>query len=663
MNNLSLILTATALLGVSGVPAILCRRGWLPGQRIAAGLMVAGSILGLAGTGRALAGPLPELWIAAWGLPIGQFAVAIDGLSLVFLLPIFVVPGVGAIYGLGYWSGVSQVESGRRLGFFYGLLAAAMALVVIARDGVLFLIVWEVMAVAAFFVATVEDEKGEVRRAGWIYLIATHLGTLCLIAMFALLHQATSSWALTPMASGAVAPKLTTGIFLLGLVGFGVKAGLMPVHVWLPGAHANAPSHVSAVMSGVMLKMGVYGIVRLTGILPAGPVWWGGLLLGVGALSGVLGIAFAIGQGDLKRLLAYSSIENIGIITMGVGLAVLGRSMERPEWIVLGLGGAVLHMWNHSLFKSLLFLTAGAVIHAVRSREIEKLGGLAKRMPVTAAFFVLGAVAICALPPLNGFVSEYVIYVGLLQTALSGAGAAWPASLGAVALALIGALAAACFVRLLGTVFLGEPRSSATAEAHEPGLSLLLPMAVLGGMCAALGLAPWLTIRLVERAASAWQGVPGRLAFPLEQTTQLTMVGVMGWVLLLMVALLLVVLKVALRGKAIGRTGTWDCGYARPTARMQYTGSSFGQSLVGLFGWALWPRRREPLVKGALPAPSSFSSEVPDTVLDRLVLPAFRFADYFLPWLRLLQQGRIHVYLLYILGAVLALLLWGLTGS
>jgi hydrogenase-4 component B len=664
MSDLSTLLVAIATLGISGVPALFFRAGARRGQWLAAGLMLLGSALGLTAAIRAATAPEPVSLTLAWGLPIGQLALAVDGLSAVFLLPVFVVPALGAVYGLGYWGAAAHPETSRRLGFFFGVLAAAMALVVIARDSIVFLVAWEMMALAAFFLTTTEDNDARVCQGGWVYLIATHLGTLCLMAMFALLHAATGSWAIQPILAAALTPGMASTLFVLGLVGFGVKAGLMPVHVWLPGAHANAPSHVSAVMSGVMLKMGIYGIVRLTSLLLAPPTWWGGLLLALGAMSGILGIAFAIGQSDLKRLLAYSSIENVGIITMGLGLALLGKALDQTLWVVLGLGGAILHTWNHSLFKSLLFFNAGAVIHGVETREIDRLGGLAKRMPLTAGLFAVGSVAICALPPLNGFAGEFVIYQGLMRTVLTEDGPAWPAAaLGAVALAAIGALAVVCFVRVLGTVFLGEPRTESAAHAHDPGPSLLAPMFALAFCCLILGLLPWLAAPVLLGGVASWSGNPGLAAYPLEEWAPLQAVGVLGGTLLFLTAVLGVFLKLALKNQRISRAGTWDCGYARPTPRIQYTGSSFGQTVVELFNWALWPRREVPELAGPLPRPTRFSSVVPDTVLDRLVLPVFRFGDRLLPVVRLLQQGRLNVYLLYIPGMVLALWLWKWIGG
>ena len=249
------------------------------------------------------------------------------------------------------------------------------------------------------------------------------MATLCLIALFALLRLAGGSFSLVPLAQESLTPAMATAVFILALVGFGLKAGIMPLHVWLPDSHAIAPSHVSAIMSGVIIKMGIYGLVRVTSLVPNPPLAWGVIVLGLGAISGVLGVAFAIGQHDLKRLLAYHSIENIGIIVMGLGLALVGRSLGRSEWIILGLSGALLHVWNHAFFKALLFLSAGSVIHATRTREIDQLGGLAKKMPWTSVGFLVGAGAICGLPPLNGFVSEFLIYLSSSKTLLDNDGA------------------------------------------------------------------------------------------------------------------------------------------------------------------------------------------------------------------------------------------------
>ena len=664
MSPLHFILLAIAMLGTSGIPALFGRRRSPVGQRFAVASMVLGSVVGLSGLGRVLAAPDPVALQMCWLLPAGSFSVAVDAVSAVFLVPVFVLPALGAVYGLGYWRQREHPANGRKLSFSYGLLAAAMALVVIARDGILFLIAWEVMALAAFFAATTEDHEPAVRQAGWVYLIATHVGTLCLVALFALWERTSGSFAWAPLSPAAVAqhPEVATALFLLSLAGFGFKAGLLPLHVWLPGAHANAPSHVSAVMSGVMLKMGVYGIVRVAGWLPAAPSWWGCLLLGVGAVTALAGIAFAIAQRDLKRLLAYSSIENIGIMMLGVGLALLGRATERPELVWLGLAGCLLHVWNHALFKGVLFLGAGAIIHETGTRDMERLGGVARRMPQTAALFLVGSVAICALPPLNGFVSEWLLYLGFLRSVSLSGGRVWLiAGFGAVALAMTGALAAACFCKVYGTVFLGESRSSATAHSRDPGRLLLGPMAGLAGGCLLVGVVPAVVAPLLDRAVGAWTGLPATAAGAggWQALAPLTWIPGMALLLVLAVAAIILLLRPVVRRATPRSVGTWDCGYARPTARMQYTGSSFGQSLAELFTWVLWPSRHLPRIQALFPRVRGFEQSVPDTILDRLVTPVFLLAERLLLRLRFLQQGCIQAYVVYFLAAVLVLLLLG----
>lgn len=654
MNVLYLLLIAIALLALSGLPSCLLSARSAVGQRIATGLMLIGSLLGLISVVAALCSPHAPSLSLAWGFPQSRFAVALDPLSALFLLPVFIVPALGSIYGLGYWKQADHPANGQRLGLFYGVLAGAMVLVVIARDGMLFLIAWEMMALAAYFAATAEDDKPEVRRAGWIYLIATHIGTLCLLAMFALWRHATGSFCLVPR----FLPEVSSALFVLALIGFGFKAGLMPLHVWLPGAHANAPSHVSAVMSGVMLKMGIYGIVRMTVLLPTGASWWGPVLLAVGAISSVAGIAFAIGQRDLKRILAYSSIENIGIITMGLGLALLGRSLGHPTWVLLGMGGAILHVWNHSLFKALLFLNAGAVIHVTGTREIDQMGGLAKRVPHVMVLFVVGAVAICALPPLNGFVSEWLLYLGLFRTIGFGTETGAPVvALAAVALAMTGALAVACFVKVLGTVFLGVPRRAEVAPAHKLGPAMLGPMLILACGCIGIGLFPLFVTPLLDLAVQTWapSSTPLSIAsvLPLKALTAMSvaLVGLVTGVALFMTLLL--------RFKSIRLGLTWDCGYARPTQRMQYTGSSFGDSLVNLTSFLVWPKNFQTALRGLFPRSSTFNRLVPDTVLDRLVTPILNRVGRTLPRLRIIQQGQVYMYVLYILVIMIVLLIVG----
>jgi hydrogenase-4 component B len=521
---------------------------------------------------------------------------------------------------------------------------------------VLFLAGWEVMALAAFLAITTEDHLPAVRDVGYLYLVATRFGTLCLFAMFALLHAATGTFDfVTPLPTTG----LSTPIFMLGLAGFGLKAGIMPLHVWLPGAHANAPSHVSALMSGVLIKMGIYGLVRLCSLFPNPPLWWGGVILSLGAISGVLGVAFAIGQHDLKRLLAYHSVENIGIICIGVGLAVMGRSLGRGDLVALGLAGALLHVWNHGLFKALLFLSAGSVLHATDTRQIDRLGGLLKPMPWTGLAFLVGAVAICGLPPLNGFVSELLIYLGLFRVVIGSGDRVWlTGAFAASALALVGALAIACFVKVFGVAFLGEARTDRARVARECGSLMRLPMAALAGACLLIGIGPSLVVPVLDGAVSAW--APEWAGGP----TRLALLAPFGAVTL---AALAVLAALGVTGSAlgartgrptVGTVGTWDCGYATPGITMQYSSSSFAQTLVRVFSWALWPDEHSPKVQGVFPERTSFHSHVPDVVLDRVVRPAVRGVERVFSWSRWLQRGSVNAYLLYILITLVLLLLW-----
>jgi hydrogenase-4 component B len=655
-----LILLGIVAAGASGVPSLLAGRHSTSGQWLSTALAVLGSGVGLAGVGAFwFAGdsePVVLPWLLFLDVP---FSVGVDGLSAFFLVPVFLVSLLGNVYGLGYWRQTEHPDNGRKLRLFYGALTAGMALLVIARNSVVFLFGWEIMALSAFFLVTTEDDRQEVRETGWMYLIATHIATLILFGLFALLRRVSGSFAFAPLDEDALTPGTATTIFVLVLVGFGLKAGVMPLHVWLPSSHAIAPSHVSAIMSGVIIKMGIYGIARVSSLVPNPPLEWGGTLLGLGAVTGVLGVAFAIGQHDVKRLLAYHSIENIGIIVMGLGLALIGRSLGRGDWVILGLAGSLLHVWNHALFKALLFLSAGSVIHATHTRDIDRLGGLAKAMPGTAFCFLVGAIAICGLPPLNGFVSEFLIYLGLFGTLGDEEGWSFAAAaFAAPALALIGALAVACFVKVYGAVFLGTGRSEHARHAHESPLAMIAPMGVLAAFCFTIGLAPVLVAPVLGKAVAAWEPGLG------DAGARLTALAPLGWIaamgLLLTAALLVVgvVLWLRLRYSAVEKGVTWGCGYVAPTPRMQYTSSSFAQMLVGFFGWALRPRTRRPTDLPLFPRKTAFHSEVPDPVLDDAVFPAFRFGGWLFSRFRVLQQGSIQTYLLYVFIALIVLLLW-----
>jgi len=654
-----LVLWAIVTAASSGVPGLLVGRTSMLGQVATTLLAALASALGLAGIGCFWVLGDSEAIARSWSIPGGEFSVAVDGLSAFFLLPIFLIALLGNVYGLAYWKQTEHPCNGRKLRLFYGTLTAGMALLVIARNGILFLFGWEIMALSAFFLVSTEDHEKDSREAGWLYLVATHVATLCLFALFAVLRAANGSFALVAVSPERLTSGMAMSLFVLALVGFGLKAGIMPLHVWLPSAHAAAPSHVSAILSGVLIKMGIYGLVRVTSLLPNPPLEWGGVVLGLGVVSGVLGVAYAIGQHDLKRLLAYHSIENIGIIVMGLGLALMGRSLGREDWIILGLGGSLLHVWNHAIFKALLFFSAGSVVHTAHTRDIDHLGGLAKGMPWTSLGFLIGAVAICGLPPLNGFVSEFLVYLGLFRTLGNTEGPSFAAiAFAAPALALIGALAVACFVKVYGAVFLGTARSDHARHAHESPPAMLGPMAILSACCFLIGLAPLWIVPLLAKGVSAW--APGLQ----NVESRLIALAPLGWITVMGLGLIAALLAVGsllwlrLRHSLVTTGDTWACGYVAPTPRMQYTSSSFAQMLVGLFSWALRPRTCRPQDLPLFPRKTAFHSAVRDVVLDEAVLPAFRFLAWLFSWFRVFQQGSIQAYLFYLFLALIALLLW-----
>ena len=631
------------------------------------------TLLGLASARRA-----PRLWLAAsltaamvalaaaaWVLAGGmvwdwrtEFLVCgepvhlrLDALSALFLALLAVVGGAGSAYAREYWPDAAHPHSAPSGRAWWSGLLGCMGIVLVAANGLHFLLAWELCTVSAYFLITRERQKPGVRAAGWLYLAASHAGTLCLFAFFALLAARTGGWDLGPMRERAdLAP-----LFWLALAGFGLKAGMFPLHIWLPSAHANAPSHVSAILSGVTLKIGIYGLVRFSGWLPA-PEAAGWTVATLGVVSAVLGVAFALGQHDLKRLLAYHSVENIGIILIGLGFALIAAAHGHPAWGQLALAGGLLHVWNHGLFKALLFLGAGSVLHATGTRDMSRLGGLWRAMPWTAGCFTLGAVAIAGLPPLNGFVSEWLVYLGLFDAVGSRGPVAWVAAPAVVLLAMTGALALACFVKVCGVVFLGLPRTEAAKHAHECGWLMRTPMLALAAACAAIGLAPVFFWPAIARAAAAWQPDPAGLNAPAPIVT----LGACNAAFAILAALAAAALWRRVNHNGLSRAVTWDCGYAAPTARMQYTAGSFAGIITGWFAWILRPERHAHLPQGLFPSRASFAEHTPETVLEKVVEPAGGAVMAVARAARRLQHGRLQFYILYlVLGlAALALLVW-----
>ncbi|MBI5189269.1 MAG: hydrogenase [Nitrospirae bacterium] len=648
------VFAAILLVALSGVPGLFIRTG-ATGQRLATAASAVAAALALPSVVTMLLARQTATYSVFWNLPFGACEVAIDPLSAYFLIPIFVVFLCGSVYANGYFPAARHGYAEARVTFFYGLLAAAMALVVIARNGALFLIAWEVMALSAYFLLVTEHEEPEVRTAGLVYLVATHIGTAALFVYFSLLNAHTGSF-LFPAAGGLHLPAVAaTTLFALALFGFGAKAGLMPLHIWLPAAHANAPSHVSAVLSGVMLKMGVYGILRFLSFVDAPPLWWGGLLTGMGLFSAFMGIALASSRRDIKRMLAYSSIENIGIITAGIGIAVIGQATGNARLAYLGMAGALLHVINHSLFKPLLFMGAGSVIHATGTRELDTMGGLAKNMRWTALFTLAGVVAISGLPPFNGFVSEFMLYMGFFGEAASSSTASSYLVVGAPVLAMTGGVALICFVKLYGVAFLGAPRSAQAAGSHEAPAAMLLPMAALAGACLFAGLLPQALLPLAEAAMSVPAPVSAGLGGSPVEPGWFTFAG-LG--LLGLAAAVAVLLGRRLSSLPSSASRTWGCGYLAPSARMQYTGTSFSEMFTTLTKGVVRASVIHTEIKGFAPKPSAFGYVPEETVIERFLVPMFNVSGSCFAFVRRVQSGRIHIYMMYFFVTLVTLMIW-----
>lgn len=667
---LDLLLVTLTSFGIGALGALVMARSPKIASIVGHGGALLGAIaalmLGLSG----LAGGSLQLEVADL-LPAGGGVVfGMDRLSAFFV----VVTAVGAIpaalYAIGYTREYAGKHSLAGMGLAFNVFIAAMILVPLARNVLTFLALWEVMSLASYFLVITEHEREETLRAGWIYFVMTHAGFAALLLGFLLLVHATGTVSFIEW--GPAAPKLDPSsrnlIFVLLALAFGSKAGAIPLHVWLPRAHPAAPSHVSALMSGVMIKLGVYGLVRVAfDWLGAGPVWWGGTMLVLGAVSGVLGVLYALVDGDLKRLLAYSSVENIGIIMVGVGAAMLFQATQLPGLAALALVAALYHTLNHAAFKSLLFMAAGAVLHATHTRNMEELGGLIRRLPQTAIFFLVGSLAIAALPPFNGFISEWLTFQSLLLSfQMSAHTVNLLFALAVAALALTSGLAAACFVRSFGITFLALPRSEQAERAREVDWTMRAAMLVLTLACVGLGVAPSVILAPLEAAVFALMGAHADMQFSL---TAVVANGGFGWVAPLWIALGLVgfLLIIPLGLRVIGANHrrryyeTWGCGRALQTARFEYTAAAFANPFKRVFALLYRPARK--LDVEFYPESRYFVRSIAYDNQGHLIFeealyrPLLRLIEALARQARLLQSGNVHGYLMYILIALVALLI------
>jgi len=600
-----------------------------------------------------------------------SLSYSIDALSAWFLIVLSVVGIPIAIFSIGYLRHPPVSARSVFVGLAFNVLMAAVELVLVADDVIAFLFAWELMTLATAALVATEHEVRAIRGAAFLYLVMSHVGTGALmVAFFALATAAGSVAFSTVLAGGVIDGPARDILFLLFFTGFGVKAGIIPLHIWLPEAHPAAPSNISALMSGVLIKTGIYGIVRFAAFGLGEPsLWWGTLVLVVGGVSAVLGVLYALMQHDLKRLLAYHSIENIGIILIGLGAGMMALAGGHVALAAIGVAAGLYHVLNHAVFKALLFLGAGNLVTATGVRQIEEYGGLLRRMPWTGACFLIGAVAISGLPPFNGFASEWLAFQALLY-GFDASGDAMVHYLFPVAgalLALTGGLACACFVKAFGTGFLALPRSRAAAAAHEMPPVMVLPQAFLAAACLALGLFPGAVLAVLSEVMASLPGlepVPAMVRGPLSMAATASSLSVVtpAFLALAIVGGLGVAslpFFVARVVRAVRLVPTWGCGGVL-TPQTEYTATAFSKPLMLIFRAVYRPTREvESLARVSpyFPHEVRYRSEIEPTFERYLYGPltavVLRTADR----LKVLQAGSLHAYLGYVIALVLSLVL------
>ncbi len=605
-------------------------------------------------------GAPPEQATLRIGLPDLPMHVRRDALTSLFLFLLGAASAGISVFAAGYFRRGHGTPPGL-LCLQYHLFLASMGFVLLADDAYAFMVAWETMALSSYFLVTTQHGLPEIRRAGFLYLLIAHIGAIAILLSFGVLQGGSWQFTFDAMRSAQLAPHWASIAFFLALFGFGAKAGLVPLHVWLPEAHPAAPSPVSALMSGVMLKTAVYGMLRVTFDLLGQAQWWWGLApLAFGLFSALYGVVFAAAQTDMKRLLAYSSIENIGIIFTGLGLAIVFHGLGMSSFGALALIALLYHSLNHAFMKSLLFLGTGAVLHSTGERNLGRLGGLIHRMPWVAWLTLIGALALAGLPPLNGFVSEWLLLQAFLfahEVPRTFVNMLLP--MGAAVVALAAALAAYVMVKFFGVVFLGQPRESSLARAHDAGVLERIGLAWLALACFALGLLPTHVVSALRSVSEQLTGV----ALPSEEAPWWLLVPLpsrhVSYSPLIFFAALTAVVLITMLGvrlfyhRRVRRGAPWDCGFVRLDARMQDTAEGFGQPIRHIFA-PFFTMERE------LPSPFDHAPRYRVTVGDRIWRGLYepigaivqRVADAF-AWL---QQGRIATYLLYSFVTLIVLL-------
>jgi hydrogenase-4 component B len=611
------------------------------------------------------------------GLPDLPFHLRLDPLAGFFLVVIGLLSFFVSVYSIGYIKGFLGKRSVTSLVIFYCLFLAGMFMVVLSDDALIFLISWEVMAAASYFLVMFEDERIENRRSAFLYMVVAHVGAIAILLSFGVLaglasgFGSFSGYTFDAMRAAHFPVEWATVAFLLSFFGFAAKAGVIPLHVWLPEAHPVAPSNVSALMSGVMLKTAIYGIIRVTfDLIRVFPWWWGAIVLVFGLVSAVMGVLYALMQHDLKRLLAYHSVENIGIILIGIGLAMIFTAFKLPLLAALALTAGIYHTLNHAMFKGLLFMGAGAVLHATHERNMEEMGGLIHLMPWTAALFLIGCISISALPPFNGFVSEWLTFQAfLLSPSLPSPLLKLLIPMGAALLALTGALAAACFVKAFGVTFLGHWRGHHKPDVREADWPMRLGMLMAAATCLLLGILPTLAIGWMD-------AIPQQLI----GTSLGKSAGAFGWMWLTPVAyerasysgpivffgILAIVIAAYLllhvRPGAIQRVPIWDCGFEKIDQRMQYNATSFSMPIRRIFGFLFNVKERVRMsprtVHKAFPEKLYYSLHVRDRIWGWIYKPVIKASFWCARKVGRLQQGRIQAYLIYSFVTIIVLLVF-----
>jgi len=611
------------------------------------------------------------------GLPDLPFHLRLDLLSGYFLVVVGLLAFFVSIYSIGYVKGFLGHRSITSLVVFYSVFIAGMFLVVLADDAFFFLIAWEMMAAASYFLVLFEDERIENRRAAFLYLVVAHVGAIAILLSFGVMaglatgFSGFESYTFDAMRETELPAGLATLAFFLAFFGFAAKAGVVPLHVWLPEAHPVAPSNVSALMSGVMLKTAIYGIVRVVfDLIGDFPWWWGAIVLVFGLVSAVMGVLYALMQHDLKRLLAYHSVENIGIILIGIGLAMIFTSFNMSLLAALALIAGLYHTLNHAMFKGLLFMGAGAVLHATHEKNMEEMGGLIRFMPWTAVLFLIGCISISALPPFNGFVSEWLTYQAfLLSPALPSPLLNLLIPLGAALLALTSALAAACFVKAFGVTFLGQQRGHHRGRVHEVRWSMRIGMLLAALTCLGLGVFPTVIIKWMDPiaeelvggtiAASAsgfgWMWLTPIAAERASYSAPIAFIGILSVVII-------TYLLLHARPGALHRVPLWDCGFEKVTSRMQYTATSFAMPLRRIFGYLFNIKERvrqlPPATHPAFPQRLYYHLRIRDRFWGWIYQPVVDASFWLSRRIGRMQHGHIQVYLIYSFVTIVVLLIF-----